>query len=142
MTEKRAPLKSYRELDVWQKSVDLVEQTYVLTRRFPDEERFGLISQLRRAAVSVPANIAEGYGRKHRAEYAHHVSMARGSFFEWETHMVIAMRLGYATEGQVVQLRQVAQDVGKMLNRLIAALDDNASRTEASPESRFPNPAT
>ena len=137
MTEKRAPLKSYKELDVWQKAMSLVEQTYLLTRTFPDDEKFGLVSQVRRAAVSIPANIAEGYVRKHRAEYVHHVSMARGSFFEWQTHMSIALRLGFVTDKQVETLRKTSEDVGKMLNRLIASLEQQPPK----PEPRIPNPA-
>jgi len=71
-------LKSYRDLEVWQKGVDLVVLLYQLTKLFPDDERYGLISQIRRAAVSIPANIAEGYGRTHRGDYLRHLSIAKG----------------------------------------------------------------
>ena len=74
-------LKSCRELEVWQRSVDLVVEMYRLSGAFPSEEKFGLTSQIRRAAVSIPANIAEGYGRKHRGDYVRHVSFARGRYF-------------------------------------------------------------
>ncbi len=87
--------KSYRYLEVWQKSMDLVEAVYRLTVEFPKAEKYGLASQMQRAAVSVPANIAEGYGRTHRGDYTHHLSIARGSFAELETLVTIAVRVRY-----------------------------------------------
>jgi four helix bundle protein len=116
------PLKTYQELDVWQKAMDLVEQIYGLSGGFPGEEKFGLVSQIRRAAVSVPANIAEGYGRKHRAEYLHHLSMARGSLYEVETHLAIAVRLDFIAAEQVVAANDLITDVSKMLYRMIESL--------------------
>ncbi len=121
------PLETYRELKVWQKAVDLVEQVYVLSRLFPDEERFGLISQIRRASVSIPANIAEGYGRKHRGDYLHRLSMARGSLMELETHLIIAVRLRFVAEEQTQQSWQTSQEVGKMLNGLWESLQEPSS---------------
>jgi four helix bundle protein len=115
-------LQSYRDLEVWQKSMDLVEEIYRLTRGFPKEEQFGLTSQIRRAAVSVPANIAEGYGRKHRKEYLNHLSMANGSLLEAETHLQIAVRLEYLDREQVKKAWNLMQDVGKMLRRLSTSL--------------------
>ncbi len=118
------PLKTYRDLDVWQRAVDLVEAVYVLTRGFPDTERFGLASQMQRAAVSVPANIAEGYGRSHRGDYLHQLSIARGSLMELETHLTIAVRLKLVTRDQAVGVWDLAQQVGQMLNKLIRSLKD------------------
>ncbi len=86
---------SYRELDVWQKAMDLVVACYEASGDFPNYEIYGLTSQLRRAAVSVPANIAEGRGRQHTAEFIQHLSIATGSLAELETHIEIAQRLGY-----------------------------------------------
>jgi four helix bundle protein len=77
-------IRSYKDLGVWQKSVDLADRCYIATRAFPTEERFGLSSQIRRAAVSIPANIAEGNGRSGSREYLHHLSIARGSLYELE----------------------------------------------------------
>ena len=94
-------IQTYRDLTVWQKSMDLVAEIYRLTKLFPQEELFGLTSQIRRAAVSVPANIAEGYGRIHRKEYLHHLSIARGSLMEVETHLQIAVRLTFLERDQV-----------------------------------------
>jgi four helix bundle protein len=85
----------YSELLVWQKAMDLVSSTYRLAASFPDGEKFGLIGQLQRAAVSMPANIAEGHGRKSTKAYLHHLSIANGSLMELETLIRIAARLGY-----------------------------------------------
>ena len=116
-------LKSYRDLEVWNKSMDLVETSYLLTRDFPSEEKFGLMSQIQRAAVSVPANIAEGYGRKHKKEDVHHLSIARGSLLELETHLTIAVRLQYVTRDKAVPAWQLCQSVGMLLNKLLASLN-------------------
>jgi four helix bundle protein len=88
-------LRSYRDLEVWRKAMDFVTECYTLTRDFPKSETYGLTSQLQRAAVSVPANIAEGQGRQHTAEFIQHLSIAYGSLMEAETHIQIAQRLGY-----------------------------------------------
>lgn len=119
------PLQSYRELRVWQKAIDLVEQVYRLTAGFPTEEKFGLVSQMRRAAVSVPANIAEGYGRSHRGDYLRSLSIARGSLLELETHLTIAVRLGYTpAEGDsAADIGSHVQEVDRMLYGLIQSLE-------------------
>ncbi|GAB4457859.1 MAG: four helix bundle protein [Anaerolineae bacterium] len=115
-------LKTYRELTVWQKAMDLVEAVYRLTQDFPAEEKFGLTSQLRRAAVSIPANIAEGYGRTHRGDYLRHLSIAKGSLLEVETHLIISVRLKFATREKAAESWRLSQQVGKMLSKLIASL--------------------
>lgn len=122
MTTQAAPLSSYRELGVWRKGIDLVEAVYRLTRTFPPEERYGLVSQMQRAAVSVPANIAEGYGRVHRGDYVHHLSVARGSLLELETHLTIAVRIHLATQEQADEACALLEEVSKMLRSLIASL--------------------
>ncbi len=121
-------MKTYRELEVWKSSMDLVEQVYAVTQNFPDKERFGLTSQLQRAGVSVSANIAEGYGRAHKNEYLHHLSMAYGSLMEVETHLMIAVRLKYVDRDSVREVWKLCQQSGKMLNKLrssLKALTDN-----------------
>ncbi|HEY7090856.1 MAG TPA: four helix bundle protein [Tepidisphaeraceae bacterium] len=97
----------YRDLIAWQKSMDLVEDVYRLTQVFPREELYGLTSQLRRAAVSIPSNIAEGQGRGVGAEFAHHLRIANGSRQEVETQILIGVRLGFvgADEAEVVLQR-------------------------------------
>ncbi len=88
-------IENYRDLLVWQKGMNIVESVYRLTHKLPTDERWGLNSQMRRAAVSVPANIAEGYGRQATGEYRHHLSIARGSLLELETHLLVCRRLGF-----------------------------------------------
>src|SRR5690349_3758880 len=96
--------QSFRELRVWKAGIELVAQVYSLTKRFPKEETYGLASQLQRAAVSIPANIAEGNAREHLREYSHHVSIARGSLAEVETHLEIAIRLGYLQREDTIDI--------------------------------------
>ena len=115
-------LQSYRDLEVWQRSMDLVEEIYLLTKLLPKTELFGLTSQMRRAAISIPSNIAEGYGRIHRKEYVHHLSFAQGSLQETETQLQITVRLEYLDRDQVKKAWNLMQDVGKMLRRLIVSL--------------------
>jgi len=115
-------LQSYRDLIVWQKSIDLVVSVYQLAKKFPDVEKYGLTSQIRRAASSIPANIAEGYGRTHRGDYLRHLSFAKGSLYELETHLVIAVRLNYIDREEIKIIWDLAQDIGKMLNKLIKSL--------------------
>ena len=88
-------VKRYTDLVAWQKAMDLVEQIYRITKSFPKEELYGLSSQLRRAAISVPSNIAEGHCRNGRREFVHHLSIALGSLGEMETQIILASRLGY-----------------------------------------------
>jgi len=117
-----ARLLSYRDLDVWKCSMDLVIDVYELTRALPPAERYGLASQLRRAATSVAANIAEGNGRMHRKEYAHQVSIARGSISEVITCLEIAQRLGYLSAALVGPVLRKADVISRMLLMLLRAL--------------------
>ncbi len=115
-------VQTYCDLEVWQRSMDLVVEVYHLAKLFP-QEVFGLTSQIRRAVVSVPANITEGYGRLHRKEYLHHLSIARGSLMEVETHLQIAVRLQYLDREQVKNTWALLQEVGRLLNGLIRSLN-------------------
>ena len=113
---------SYRDLAVWQKSMDMVVQCYEMARAFPACETYGLTGQIQRAAVSVPANIAEGQARQHRKELLHHLSIAHGSTAELETHIEIAKRIGYI-EAEVAQhLFSQTEEVGRMINGLRKSL--------------------
>ena len=106
--------------------MDLVVMVYEISKGLPSQERYGLASQMQRAAVSVPANIAEGYGRIHRGDYLHHLSIARGSLAELETHVAIAVRLNFLTRERAMEGWSLCQEVGKMLNKLIESLEDKA----------------
>jgi len=114
--------RSFRRLDVWQEAMTLVEEIYVQSRRFPSDERFGLTSQLRRAAVSVPSNIGEGARRKKRKPHLHHLDIALGSQGEIEVQLEIAFRLGYCTREEYARIQRRVSRVGRMLNGLIASL--------------------
>src|SRR5580704_15940652 len=120
MTEGR--LRSYRELVVWQKAVDLVTEVYRITNSFPRDEIYGLISQLRRAAVSVPSNIAEGQGRATKGEFIQFLCHARGSIFELETQIVIARKLGYIADEAEQRLISQSTEVARILNGLLTSL--------------------
>ena len=109
--------KSYRDLVAWQKAMDLVTAVYRATARFPRDKIYGLTSQLRRAAVSVPSNIAEGPGRYGAAEFRHFLRQANGSLMELETHLLIAERLDYITSDEANMLLGNAAEVGKDIER-------------------------
>ena len=115
-------MKSFRDLRVWQKAMDLVEKVYLLTQKFPREEIYGLQSQIRRAVVSVPSNIAEGHTREHIKEYLHHLSMAQASLAELETQLEIAVRLKYLMPNYVRELLAEIASLGKQLYALRNAL--------------------
>jgi four helix bundle protein len=115
-------IKAYFDLDVWNKAMDLVVAVYQVSASFPREEAFGLSSQVRRAAVSVPSNIAEGHSRKSTAEFMRHISIAQGSLSELETQLLISERLGYITSGQQEELLGASSEIGKMLNGLQVSL--------------------
>jgi four helix bundle protein len=114
-----AELKDHRDLVVWQKAMNLVVECYRLSERFPRSENFGLRLQLRRAAVSVPANIAEGRGRTGVGQYLHHLSIAHGSLKELETHLEIASRFGYPGSEVVVGAQKHLNEVGCLLGGLM-----------------------
>ena len=115
-------MKSFRELRVWQKAMDLVETVYLLTQDFPKQETYGLTSQVRRAAISIPSNIAQGHTREHIKEYLHHFSMAQASLAEVETQLEIAARLKYLTSNRLTELLLEISSLGKQLYALRNAL--------------------
>jgi four helix bundle protein len=115
-------MQSYKELIVWQRSIELVKMVYELTKVLPKSEQFGITNQMRRAATSIPANIAEGYMRKHRAEYIQFVRIAFGSGAELETFLIITEELGYVTKQQTQKVSATLTEVMKMLNGLLSSL--------------------
>jgi four helix bundle protein len=129
-------LQSYQDLEVWQGGMDLVDAVYTLTAGFPTTERYGLTSQVQRAAVSVPCNIAEGYGRSHRGDYLRFLSIARGSLCEVETLLLIAARRNFATPEQVNPLLALTKRIGQMLARLMQSLNANDDPEDARPKPR------
>jgi four helix bundle protein len=115
-------INSYRDLRVWQDAMNLAESCYRLTRSFPKEELFGLSSQIRRSAASVPANIAEGHGRENTGSFVHYLRMAQGSLKELETHLLLAERVGVGSRSGVDPSIEQCEAVGKMLRSLIRSL--------------------
>lgn len=115
-------VKSYQELQVWQKAMALVEAVYRATRMFPRNEQFGLTSQVRRAAISVPSNIAEGQGRSTSQAFLNHLSIAYGSLQEMETQLMLAHRLGYLDQLIQDQLLENTSEIARMLNGLQRSL--------------------
>lgn len=115
-------IRSYRDLDVWRVSIELVELCYGVTESFPDTERFGLTSQMRRCSVSIPANIAEGFGRESRQDYILFLRIAQGSVKELETLAIIAQRVGLLGDDETQGVLDECDRIGRMLYALTRAL--------------------
>ena len=121
------PINSYRDLRVWQGAMALAEACYLLTRGFPKDEMFGMTSQIRRAAASVPANIAEGHGRELTPSFIQFLRVAQGSLKEVETHLLLSQRIGLATAEEIRSPMEQCEAVGKMLRALIRSLQQKAA---------------
>ncbi len=128
-------IRSYRDLRVWQQAMDLAEATYHATEGFPVDERYGLVTQLRRAAVSVASNIAEGHARS-LGDYLRHLLVSSGSLTEMETQFILCSRLGFLQSDQVEPLLQTCDKIGRMLGALRKSLRARRGR----PKSRAPSP--
>jgi four helix bundle protein len=125
--------QSFRDLTVWQRAIALTLEVYKLTATFPDSERFGLTNQLRRAAVSVASNIAEGYGRSTKGEYVQFLGHARGSLSEVETQLVIARGLEFGSKQLLEAAETSCNEVGRMLRTMMKTL-------QSKPSSLVPRP--
>jgi four helix bundle protein len=126
-------VKSYRDLVAWQKGIDLCELIYRASAAFPSHELYGLTGQIRRAAVSVPSNIAEGTGRITKGEFSQSVGYARGSLLEVETQLILAKRLGYLGSNETDELLEVTNEIGRVTNGLILSLNRNHSSQVRKP---------
>jgi four helix bundle protein len=140
-------IQDHKELEVWKQSVALTTELYKLTARFPDTERYGMISQIRRASISIPANIAEGWGRGSRGEYIQFLTIARGSLMELETHLIIACNLHLLDSEKFDLVMPSVHDIEKMLNRLIKELREGLKgkgegRRDKVHKTRVPEPAS
>lgn len=113
-------VKSYKDLIVWQKSILLVKEIYILTDKFPKSELYGITSQIRRAVVSIPSNIAEGWGRRSKGQFLQSFCVANGSALELETQLIIAKMLRLAPEEEFVSSEKLLTEVLKMLNKITA----------------------
>ena len=121
-------IKSFKELIVWQKSMDLVEQIYTATHEFPKDEMYCLTNQMRRSAISIASNIAEGQARKTTKDFLNFISIAQGSRAELETQIIIANRLGYMKEEKAEHLLEILAEIAKMLYTLTSALNLSGNR--------------
>jgi len=115
-------VQSYKELNVWQKGIEIVDKVYQLTERFPKAELYGLVTQLRRAAVSVPSNIAEGFARQYTKEYAQFLYISLGSCSELETQLIIAQRREYVSEKELKEAGEMLDHESRMLANLLKSL--------------------
>ncbi|MFI0845756.1 four helix bundle protein [Mesorhizobium sp. IMUNJ 23232] len=115
-------IESYRDLRVWRAGIELTVACYAETKNFPQTETYGLTSQIRRASTSIPANIAEGYGRDQAGSYVEFLRVAQGSLKELETHVIVAKEVGYLSSHQEARLLQKSDEVGRMLRALIRGL--------------------
>jgi len=116
-------IESYKDLDVWQVAMTLAQESYLLTARFPKDETYGMAAQIRRAAVSIPANIAEGYGRDQTGSFVQFLRIAQGSARELETHLILAERIQLVGQQAVAPLQELCERVSKMLRSLIRSLE-------------------
>ncbi|HJS43442.1 MAG TPA: four helix bundle protein [Gemmatimonadales bacterium] len=132
----RVPVRSYRDLIVWQQAMDLVQALYDATRTFPSEERYGLVSQIRRAAVSVASNIAEGHARS-IGDYIRHLFVSSGSLTEIETQVILSHRLGFLPGDAMSSLLKSCDEIGRMLGALRKSLQSRRARL---PKSLAPSP--
>ena len=115
-------IQSYKELDVWKKSMDLVEICYNVSTQFPKEELYCLTNQLRRAVISIPSNIAEGQSRWSTKEFLRFLSIAKGSLSELETQLILAQRLKYISEEKLIEVIELTNEIGKMISGLRKSL--------------------
>jgi len=129
--------KPHKKLDVWQKSVDLVQKIYELVNLFPRNEEYGLSSQMRRAAISIPANIAEGAARQTRKEFIHFLHMSQGSLSELDTHLEISCKLKYIEKRDLGDIPLLMNNTDKMLTGLIKSLKKRNNLSEKMQESKI-----
>ncbi|WBX75014.1 four helix bundle protein [Tenacibaculum ovolyticum] len=115
-------MKTFRELIVWQKSMNFVTEVYRISKQFPKEENFGLTSQLRRSAVSIPSNIAEGYGREGLNDYLRFLNIAMASLFELQTQLEISYNLKYISEKEFKKLYDLSREIERMLSSFVRSL--------------------
>jgi four helix bundle protein len=122
VTEAQRSIKTYRDLQIWQKSMTLVTEVYKISKGFPKDEAYGLTSQIRRCSISIPINIAEGYGRNSTNEYIHFLRIATGSLYELQTQIEICMNLDYLNRGEFDKLYELSREIERMISSLAGKL--------------------
>jgi four helix bundle protein len=134
-------IESYRDLEVWQRAIDVAQEVYALTRRMPPQEQFGLASQLQRSLVSIASNIAEGFGRETTKDFIRYLTIARGSHMEVETQLTIAVRIHLFNRDDVRPVWNSLEQIAQMLNKLISSLRNRAKSRTRNQEPRTTKPA-
>jgi four helix bundle protein len=124
-TKKLKNMQTYRDLIVWQKAMSMVLLVYGETKGFPKEETFGLTSQIQRSVVSIPSNIAEGYGRNSTGDYIRFLQIASGSLYEFQTQLEISSQLGYLSEEKYVEINSLSIEIEKMLSSLLSKVKNS-----------------
>ncbi len=124
-------ITNYKDLDVWNKSITLVEKVYVITKIFPEEEKFALTNQVRRSVISIPSNIAEGWGRKSTKDYIRFLHIALGSLYELETQLIISEKINYIKDEDLQMIVLIIKDLSKMLTGLINNLKKKGNKNES-----------
>jgi len=117
-------MSTFRDLKIWQKSMDLVTNIYQKTEEFPDSEKYGLVSQIRRSAVSIPSNIAEGYGRNSNGEFQRYLNISMGSLFELQTQIEIAQNLDYFENDSGAKMYNMSREIERMMSSFMRSLND------------------
>ncbi len=119
-------MKTHKDLDVWRKSIDMVTEIYGLTKSFPKEEIYGITNQIRRSAISIPSNIAEGAGRNHKKEFKQFLHISLGSLTELQTQLIISRNIGYLNDEVYKNLNNKLDDIGMMISGLIRYINRNS----------------
>ena len=117
-------INDFKDLRIWQKGMEIAEQCYFITKLFPQDELYGMVQQIRRSAVSIPANIAEGYGRRYKREYLRFLNIAQGSINELETHLILSKRLKLCPEKEVEMILTLLKQKSKMIISLMNKLEN------------------
>ena len=118
-------VKSYKDLNIWEKGIEIVDHVYEITEKFPKKELYALVSQMQRSAIGIPSNIAEGFARGHTAEYRQFLRMALGSCAELETQLIIAHRRNYTTQIEILSIQEDLDHESRMIMNLIKSLNKN-----------------
>ena len=116
-------INDFKDLKIWQKGIEIAEKCYFLTKFFPKDELYGMVQQIRRSAASIPANIAEGYGRRYRGEYVRFLNIAQGSINELETHLILSKRVGLCEAKEIEKIIDLLKEESRMIISLIKKLE-------------------
>jgi len=133
-------MHNFKELKIWQMARGLVKEIYLLSKKFPNDERFGLTQQVRRAAISILSNIAEGSGRSTHKDFSHFLDIANGSAFEVETQLILSLDLEYISQTEFNNINEKLQSIEKMIYNFNKSLTSNPKSHISSPKSQIPNP--